>query len=212
MYKPFKKLSQIHLRIQQALPGADRVFQILDIPNSIKESFNAKTINLPISNIEYKNVNFKYDENLVLNNINLDIKSGERIAFVGSSGAGKSTLVNLLPRLFDVTEGSIKINSLNIKDYSINSLRANIGIVTQETILFNRSVADNISYGINNVNMEDIILAAKKANAHSFIEQMEEGYETIIGERGSSLSGGMAQRITIARAILKNPPILTSLL
>ena len=186
----------------------DRVFQILDIPNSIKESLNAKTINLPISNIEYKNVNFKYDENLVLNNINLDIKSGERIAFVGSSGAGKSTLVNLLPRLFDVTEGSIKINSLNIKDYSINSLRANIGIVTQETILFNRSVADNISYGINNVNMEDIILAAKKANAHSFIEQMEEGYETIIGERGSSLSGGMAQRITIARAILKNPPIL----
>ena len=208
MYKPFKKLSQIHLRIQQALPGADRVFQILDIPNSIKESLNAKTINLPISNIEYKNVNFKYDENLVLNNINLDIKSGERIAFVGSSGAGKSTLVNLLPRLFDVTEGSIKINSLNIKDYSINSLRSNIGIVTQETILFNRSVADNISYGINNVNMEDIILAAKKANAHSFIEQMEEGYETIIGERGSSLSGGMAQRITIARAILKNPPIL----
>ena len=180
----------------------------MDIPNSIKESLNAKTINLPISNIEYKNVNFKYDENLVLNNINLDIKSGERIAFVGSSGAGKSTLVNLLPRLFDVTEGSIKINSLNIKDYSINSLRANIGIVTQETILFNRSVADNISYGINNVNMEDIILAAKKANAHSFIEQMEEGYETIIGERGSSLSGGMAQRITIARAILKNPPIL----
>jgi len=208
MYKPFKKLSQIHLKIQKATPGAERVFEILDKEIEIENSQDAIKLNLPINSLEFKYVSFSYDENHVLNNISFKIKSDKCIAIIGSSGAGKSTLVNLVPRFFDVSDGSILINDVDIKKIDITSLRSQIGIVTQDTMLFNLSIRENISYGVPDASIENVINAAKRANAHSFIEKMEDGYDTIIGERGSLLSGGMAQRISIARALLKDSPIL----
>ena len=208
MYKPFKKLSQIHLKIQKATPGAERVFEILDKEIKIENSQDALKLNLPINSLEFKYVSFSYDNNPVLNNINFKIKSDKCIAIIGSSGAGKSTLVNLVPRFYDVSYGSVLINDVDIKKIDITSLRSQIGIVTQDTMLFNLSIRENISYGVPDSSIEDIINAAKRANAHSFIEKMEDGYDTIIGERGSLLSGGMAQRISIARALLKDAPIL----
>ena len=208
MYKPFKKLSQIHLKIQTATPGAERVFEILDKEIKIENSQDALKLNLPINSLEFKYVSFSYDNNPVLNDINFKIKSDKCIAIIGSSGAGKSTLVNLVPRFYDVSDGSVLINDVDIKKIDITSLRSQIGIVTQDTMLFNLSIRENISYGVPDSSMEDIINAAKRANAHSFIEKMEDGYDTIIGERGSLLSGGMAQRISIARALLKDAPIL----
>ncbi len=208
MYKPFKKLSQIHLKIQKATPGAERVFEILDKEIKIENSQDAIKLNLPINSLEFKYVSFSYDHNPVLNDINFKIKSDKCIAIIGSSGAGKSTLVNLVPRFYDVSDGSVLINDIDIKKIDITSLRSQIGIVTQDTMLFNLSIRENISYGVPYASIEDIINAAKRANAHSFIEKMEDGYNTIIGERGSLLSGGMAQRIAIARALLKDAPIL----
>ena len=208
MYKPFKKLSQIHLKIQKATPGAERVFEILDKEIKIENSQDALKLNLPINSLEFKYVSFSYDNNPVLNDINFKIESDKCIAIIGSSGAGKSTLVNLVPRFYDVSDGSVLINDVDIKKIDITSLRSQIGIVTQDTMLFNLSIRENISYGVPDSSMEDIINAAKRANAHSFIEKMEDGYDTIIGERGSLLSGGMAQRISIARALLKDAPIL----
>ena len=208
MYKPFKKLSQIHLKIQKATPGAERVFEILDKEIKIESSQDALKLNLPINSLEFKYVSFSYDNNPVLNDINFKIESDKCIAIIGSSGAGKSTLVNLVPRFYDVSDGSVLINDVDIKKIDITSLRSQIGIVTQDTMLFNLSIRENISYGVPDSSMEDIINAAKRANAHSFIEKMEDGYDTIIGERGSLLSGGMAQRISIARALLKDAPIL----
>ena len=208
LYKPLKKLSQVHIKIQLAAPGAERIFSIIDTENTIIQSKNPLELSLPIESIVFKDVNFAYDEDLVLKNINFEIYSGQKVAIVGSSGTGKSTLANLLPRFYDVKSGQININGIDIKDYSIESLRKNIGIVTQETFLFNRSIRDNISYGIEGVKINDIINASKKANAHTFIENLDLKYDTIIGERASKLSGGMAQRICIARAILKNSPIL----
>ena len=208
MYKPFKKLSQIHLKIQKATPGAERVFEILDKEIKIESSQDALKLNLPINSLEFKYVSFSYDNNPVLNDINFKIESDKCIAIIGSSGAGKSTLVNLVPRFYDVSDGSVLINDVDIKKIDITSLRSQIGIVTQDTMLFNLSIRENISYGVPNSSIEDIINAAKRANAHSFIEKMEDGYDTIIGERGSLLSGGMAQRISIARALLKDAPIL----
>ena len=208
MYKPFKKLSQIHLKIQKATPGAERVFEILDKEIKIENSQDALKLNLPINSLEFKYVSFSYDNNPVLNDINFKIKSDKCLAIIGSSGAGKSTLVNLVPRFYDVSDGSVLINDVDIKKIDITSLRSQIGIVTQDTMLFNLSIQENISYGVPDSSIEDIINAAKRANAHSFIEKMEDGYDTIIGERGSLLSGGMAQRISIARALLKDAPIL----
>ncbi len=208
LYKPLKKLSQVHIRIQLAAPGAERIFSVMDTKNTILELENSVELNPPIQSIEFKNVDFGYENNFVLKNINFEIQSGQKIALVGSSGSGKSTLVNLIPRFYDVINGQININDTNIRDYSLASLRKNIGIVTQETILFNRSIKDNISYGASNYNFDDIVKASKKANAHNFIENLDLKYETIIGERASKLSGGMSQRICIARAILKNSPIL----
>ena len=208
MYKPFKKLSQIHLKIQKATPGAERVFEILDKEIKLENSQDAIKLNLPINSLEFKCVSFAYDNNPVLNDINFKIKSDKCIAIIGSSGAGKSTLVNLVPRFYDVSDGSVLINNVDVKKIDITSLRSQIGIVTQDTMLFNLSIRENISYGVPDASIEDIINAAKRANAHSFIEKMEDGYDTIIGERGSLLSGGMAQRISIARALLKDAPIL----
>jgi len=208
MYKPFKKLSQIHLRFQTAAPGAERVFEILDREIEITDDPQAVELRLPIQTIELNGVSFGYDDKLVLDDIDLKVESGKCVAFVGSSGAGKSSLVNLVPRFYDVLNGSVKINDQDVRSLKVESLRSHIGIVTQDTILFNRSVAENIAYGVPSASIDDVVDAAKRANADSFIQKMELGYDTIIGERGSRLSGGMAQRITIARALLKNPPIL----
>ena len=208
MYKPFKKLSQIHLRFQTAAPGAERVFEILDREIEITDDPQAVELRLPIQTIELNGVSFGYDDKLVLDDIDLKVESGKCVAFVGSSGAGKSSLVNLVPRFYDVLNGSVKINDQDVRSLKVESLRSHIGIVTQDTILFNRTVAENIAYGVPSASIDDVVDAAKRANADSFIQKMELGYDTIIGERGSRLSGGMAQRITIARALLKNPPIL----
>jgi subfamily B ATP-binding cassette protein MsbA len=208
MYKPAKKLSQIHMRIQRATPGAERIFEILDITNTITDAPGAVPFAGPVQEVEFDEVAFAYDEKNILDGISLTVRAGHCIAFVGSSGAGKTTLVNLIPRFFDVTAGRLLINGADVRDYTLHSLREQIGIVTQQTMLFNRSVAENIAYGAAETTPEQIEDAARRANAHDFIAEMEEGYDTVIGERGSLLSGGMAQRVAIARALLKNPPIL----
>ncbi len=208
MYKPAKKLSQIHMRIQRATPGAERIFEILDVSNTVADASDAVPFSESVQSICFKGVSFAYDEKKVLDGIDLQVRAGQCVAFVGSSGSGKTTLVNLIPRFFDVIEGCIELNGADLRSLTVRSLRSQIGIVTQETVLFNRSVADNISYGSPNATQEQIEDAAKRANAHKFIMELEDGYDTVIGERGSLLSGGMAQRVAIARALLKNPPIL----
>jgi len=208
MYKPAKKLSQLHMKIQKATPGAERIFEILDIHNTIDDAPDAVPFSGAVETVDFCDVSFAYDDKTVLNGISLQSRAGQCIAFVGSSGAGKTTLVNLIPRFFDVTGGRVEINGRDIRSYTVDSLRAQIGVVTQSTVLFNRSVADNISYGSPDATREQIEDAARRANAHNFIVELENGYDTVIGERGSLLSGGMAQRVAIARALLKNPPIL----
>lgn len=208
MYKPVKKLSQIHMRIQQATPGAERIFEILDIENTIADAPGAVVFEGAVETVEFSNVSFAYDDKTILNDINLQVRSGQCIAFVGSSGAGKTTLVNLIPRFFDVTDGQLEVNGRDVRAYRVHSLREQIAVVTQQTVLFNRTVAENIAYGAPAATREQIEAAASRANAHPFIMELENGYDTVIGERGSLLSGGMAQRMAIARALLKNPPIL----
>jgi subfamily B ATP-binding cassette protein MsbA len=208
MYKPAKKLSQLHMKIQKATAGADRIFEILDVQNTIDDAPGAVPFRGRVETVEFKDVRFAYDDKQVLDGINLQSQSGKCMAFVGSSGAGKTTLVNLIPRFFDVTGGRIELNGKDIRSYTVQSLRSQIGVVTQDTVLFNRSVADNISYGSPKATREQIEDAARRANAHNFIIELADGYDTVIGERGSLLSGGMAQRVAIARALLKNPPIL----
>ena len=208
MYKPAKKLSQLHMKIQKATPGAERIFDILDIQNTITDASDAVPFVGRVESVDFKNVSFAYDEAKILDGITLQSRAGQCVALVGSSGAGKTTLVNLIPRFFDATVGRLELNGKDIRDYTVKSLRSQVGVVTQDTVLFNRSVADNISYGSPDATQEQIEAAARRSNAHGFIVEMEHGYETIIGERGSLLSGGMAQRVAIARALLKNPPIL----
>ncbi len=209
MYKPAKKLSQLHMRVSKTRPSVERIFEILNTTNTIQDRPGSVPFEGSVKNISFQNVSFAYDSGKqVLDQINFDVASGKCIAFIGSSGAGKTTLVNLIPRFFDATEGAILLNGKDIRDYTLHSLRKQIGIVTQQTILFNRSVAENISYGSSDATREQIEAAAKRANAHQFITEMENGYDTVIGERGALLSGGMAQRIAIARALLRNPPIL----
>ncbi len=208
MYKPAKKLSQLHMQINRVIPSAERVFEILDTENTISNRPEATLFQGPVESVEFKKVSFAYGDKKVLDDINLTVNSGQSIAFVGSSGAGKTTLVNLIPRFFDVTEGHVELNGKDLRNYTVHSLRKQIGIVTQRTILFNRSVADNISYGSQDATREQIERAAQRANAHQFITELENGYDTVIGEQAALLSGGMAQRVAIARALLRNPPIL----
>uniref|UniRef100_A0A832D1Y6 ABC transporter ATP-binding protein n=1 Tax=Ignavibacterium album TaxID=591197 RepID=A0A832D1Y6_9BACT len=210
MMPPIKELSSVNNRIQEASAAGDRIFEILDTEPDIKNAPDAIELKEFQKTIHFKNVSFKYDdsEEWVLNDINFSVNKGEIIALVGPSGGGKSTLVDLIPRFYDPTEGSIILDEVDIRKYTLQSLRAKMGIVTQETFLFNTTIRENIAYGLTECPMEKIIEAAKTANAHNFIMEMPQQYETIIGERGVKLSGGQRQRLTIARALLKNPEIM----
>jgi subfamily B ATP-binding cassette protein MsbA len=210
MMRPIKELSTVNNRIQEASAAAERVFEIIDTVPDIQNSSSAKSLNEFNEQISFNDVYFKFDDSddWVLANINFKVKKGEIIAFVGPSGGGKSTLVDLIPRFYDPVEGSILIDEVDIKKYSLESLRQKMGIVTQETFLFNASIKQNIAYGLDEYPLEKVIEAAKTANAHDFIMQTLNGYDTIVGDRGVKLSGGQRQRLTIARALLKNPEIM----
>ena len=207
---PIKSLGNVFNELQNGLASADRVFSILDIKSDINDIENAVELNQFENHIVFKDVSFHYDQSSqeVLQNVDFSIKSGQILALVGPSGAGKSTLVDLIPRFYDVTDGAINIDGKNIKDVKLDSLRSLMGIVTQETFLFDDSVKANIAYGLDSISDDIIKKAAIAANANEFIKELPEGYDTIIGERGVKLSGGQRQRIAIARAIVKNPPIL----
>lgn len=210
MMPPIKELGSVNNRIQEASAAAERIFEIIDTEPRIKSKDGAIELVSFNDKITFQNVSFNYEDSdeYVLKNINFSVSKGEIIALVGPSGGGKSTLVDLIPRFYDPTDGKILIDDIDIKDFTLESLRGKMGIVTQETFLFNTSVAENIAYGLTNYPIEKIIEAAKTANAHNFIMEMPKGYETIIGERGIKLSGGQRQRLTIARALLKNPEIM----
>jgi len=208
LYDPVKKLSGLNNAIQQGLAASDRVFDIIDRKSEIAEDNNPVEIQSMPHCVAFDNVFFKYDEEMILKDINLDVKAGEILALVGMSGGGKTSLVNLIPRFYDVTKGTILVDGIDIRKASISSLRKQIAIVTQEPILFNNTVRNNIAYGNQNASQIDIENAAKAAYAHNFIESFSDKYDTIIGELGSRLSGGEKQRICIARALLKDAPIL----
>jgi ATP-binding cassette, subfamily B, bacterial MsbA len=205
---PAKNVSTSITTIQRGMVSSERIFKILDAPLTIQEKPQAQPVKEFDNRVEFDNVSFKYEQQYVLKNIQLGINKGQMIALVGRSGAGKSTMADLLPRFYDVNEGAIRIDGKDIRDLKVHDLRSLIGIVSQEAILFNDSVINNIAFGQPNADREAIIAAAKIANAHEFIEQLDQGYDTFIGDRGMKLSGGQRQRLTIARAIFKNPPIL----
>jgi subfamily B ATP-binding cassette protein MsbA len=208
MMKPVKKLSNVYGINQQALAATERVFHLLDESVTIKEKPGAVEIESFDGNMTFEKVSFKYEKENVLNDVNLSINKGQVVALVGPSGGGKSTIANLISRFYDPTEGVVKIDGKDLRDLSVKSLRGKIGLVTQETLLFNDSVKANISYGHEDIDEEQLVRVAKAANAHRFIKDFPEGYNTIIGERGLKVSGGQRQRIAIARAVYKNPPIL----
>jgi subfamily B ATP-binding cassette protein MsbA len=209
IYEPIKGVSAINNSLQQGIAAAERVFDVLDVESDVAEKIDALELSPVEDAIEFKDVRFQYDKDTeVLKGINLKVGVGEVLAIVGSSGGGKSTLVNLIPRFYDVSNGSLTIDGTDIRDVTFKSLRKQIGIVTQQTILFNDTVRNNIAYGSPEASEEQIKDAARAAHALNFVQQLPEGFDTVIGESGARLSGGERQRVSIARAILKNAPIL----
>lgn len=205
---PAKTFAQGFYSIQKGIASAERIFEVMDAEEVIEEKPNAKPITSFEKEIEYAGVSFKYENEYVLKNVNLKVEKGKLIALVGESGGGKSTMVDLLPRFYDVNEGAILVDGTDLRDFKINDLRALMGIVSQESILFNDTVFNNIAFGDKKYTKDEVVAAAKVANAHEFIMNMENGYQTNIGDRGMKMSGGQRQRISIARAVLANPPIL----
>jgi len=212
LYDPVRKFALFHNSFQQAIGASSEIFKFMDVQDEVREKPNAPALPPFSKKISIENVSFCYEsegvQREVLRNINLDVKAGEILALVGSSGAGKSTLVSLVPRFFDVTSGRIAIDGQNVRDVLISSIRSQIGVVTQETVLFNDTLRNNIAYGQPGISQKEVESAARAALAHDFIMELPNGYETVIGEKGVRLSGGERQRIAIARALLKNAPIL----
>lgn len=211
MYQPAKKLSRVNANLQQAIAAGERIFEMLDTHTEVRERPGAGPLPALRERIEFRNVTFNYadgDGRRIIDEVSFSVGVGQMVALVGLSGAGKTTLVNLIPRFYDVTGGAILIDGVDIRDVTLASLRGAIGIVTQETILFDDTIAANIAYGNRDATPEEIERAARAAHAHEFIAALPDGYDTFIGERGQRLSGGQRQRIAIARAILKNSPIL----
>jgi ATP-binding cassette, subfamily B, bacterial MsbA len=211
MYGPVKKLSRVNANLQQAIAACERIFELLDKHTEVHEAPHAKVLPPFRDRIEFRDVGFRYDDGHgrnTLANVSFTVTAGQMIAIVGRSGAGKTTLVNLLPRFYDVTQGAILIDGVDTREVTLRSLREQIGMVTQDTVLFDDTIASNIAYGMPDASRDQIEAAARAAHAHEFITTLPEGYETRIGERGQRLSGGQRQRLAIARALLKNSPIL----